>query len=89
MKISELQFLRFEIQCVCMCVLENALLIGIVLTVFTNGPGGQDSISDLIKPKIQKIVLDASLLINQHYKVQIKARYSSQLKGEAPTTTPW
>ena len=36
--------------------------------VFTNGPGDPSRVI----PKIQKMVLDASLLNTQHYKVGIK-----------------
>ena len=40
--------------------------------VFTNDPGDQGSIPGRIIPKTQKMVLDASLLFTQHYKVRIK-----------------
>ena len=46
--------------------------IGLIGRVFTNALGDQDSIPGQVIPKTQKIVLDASLLNPQHYKVWIK-----------------
>ena len=43
-------------------------------TVFTNGLGDQGSIPGQVIPKTQKIVIDASLLNTQHYKVWIKGK---------------
>ena len=40
--------------------------------VFTNGRGDQDSIPGQVIPKTQKMVLYATLLNIQHYKVRIK-----------------
>ena len=40
--------------------------------VFANSPGDQGSIPGRVIPKTQKMVLDATLLNNQHYKVRIK-----------------
>ena len=48
--------------------------IGIMVRVFANDPGDQGSISGRVIPKTQKMVLDASLLNTQHYKVQIKGK---------------
>ena len=42
--------------------------------VFTNGPGDLGSIPGRIIPKTLKMVLDASLLNTQHYKVRIKGK---------------
>ena len=42
--------------------------------VFTNGPGDQGLIPGRVIPKTQRIVLDAALLNNQHYKVRIKGK---------------
>ena len=42
--------------------------------VFANGPGDLGSISGRVIPKTQKMVLDASLLNTQHYKVRIKGK---------------
>ena len=41
---------------------------------FANDPGDRGSILGQVILKIQKMVLDASLLDTQHYKVQIKGK---------------
>ena len=48
--------------------------IGLAVRVFANGPGDLGSIPGRVIPKTQKMVLDASLLNTQHYKVQIKGK---------------
>ena len=48
--------------------------IGLAVRVFTNGPGDLGSIPGRVIPKTQKMVLDASLLNTQHYKVRIKGK---------------
>ena len=48
--------------------------IGLVVRVFANGPGDLGSIPGRVIPKTQKMVLDASLLNTQHYKVRIKGK---------------
>ena len=40
-------------------------------------------------PKTQKMVLDASLLKTQHYKVRIKGKVEQSREGVAPSPTPW
>ncbi len=40
--------------------------------MFANGPGDQVSISGRVIPKTQKMVLNATLLNTQHYKVRVK-----------------
>ena len=52
---------------------------------FTNGPGEQDSILARVILMTQEMVLDASLLNIQHYKVRIKSRWSDPEKGVAPS----
>ena len=42
--------------------------------VFANGPGDRGSILGWVIPKTQKMVLDATLLNTQHYKVRIKGK---------------
>ena len=42
--------------------------------VFTNGPGDQGLVPGRVIPKTQKMVLDATLLNTQHYKVRIKGK---------------
>ena len=48
--------------------------IGIIVRVFANGPGDLGSILGRVIPKSQKMVLDATLLNTQHYKVKIKGK---------------
>ena len=48
--------------------------IGLAVRVFANGPGDLGSVPGRVIPKIQKMVLDASLLNTQHYKVWIKGK---------------
>ena len=49
-------------------------MIGLVGRVFTNGPGDLGSIPGLVIPETLKLVLDASLLNIQQYKVCIKGK---------------
>ena len=63
--------------------------IGLVVRVFTNGPGDLGSIPGRVIPKTQKTVLDASLLNPQHYKVRIKGKVEQSREGVAPSPTPW
>ena len=44
------------------------------MLVFASGPGDLCSIPGRVIPKTQKIVLDATLLNTQHYKVKIKGK---------------
>ena len=46
----------------------------VAVRVFANGPGDLGSIPGRVIPKTQKMVLDASLLNTQHYKVRIKGK---------------
>ena len=60
-----------------MCVCVHACIqpdIGLVGRVFANGPGDMGSIPGCIIPKTLKMVLDASLLNTQQYKVRIKGK---------------
>ena len=54
-----------------------------------NGPGDLGSIPGRVIPKTQKMVLDASLLSTQHYKVRIKGKVEQSRKGVAPSPTHW
>ena len=45
-----------------------------MVRMFTNGPRDLGSISGRVIPKTLKMVLDASLLNTQHYKVRIKGK---------------
>ena len=53
--------------------------------VFANGPGDQGSILGRVIPKTQKMVLDATLLNTQHYKVSIKGKVEQSREGVAPS----
>ena len=57
--------------------------------MFANGPGDLGSIPGRVMPKTQKMVLDASLLSTQHYKVRIKGKVEQSRKGVAPSPTHW
>ena len=59
------------------------------LKLFANGPGDLGSIPGRVIPKTQKMVLDASLLNTQHYKVRIKGKVEQSREGVAPSPTPW
>ena len=48
--------------------------IGVMVRVFSNGPGDLGSIPGRVIPKTLKMVLDASLLNTQHYKERIKGK---------------
>ena len=63
--------------------------IGLGVRVFANGPGDLGSIPGRVIPKTQKMVLDASLLNTQHYKVRIKGKVEQSREGVAPSPTYW
>ena len=48
--------------------------VSIMVRVFANGPGDLGSIPGQVIPKTLKMVLDASLLNAQYYKVWIKSK---------------
>ena len=50
------------------------MMIGQMSRVFTNGLVDQGSIPGRVIPKTQKMVLNATLLNTQHYKVEIKGK---------------
>ena len=62
--------------------------IGQAVRVFANGPGDLGSIPGRFIPKTIKMVLDASLLNTQHYRVRIKGKVEQSMKGVAPSPTP-
>ena len=64
-------------------------VFGLAVRVFANGPGDLGSIPGRVIPKTQKMVLDASLLNTQHYKVRIKGKVEQSREGVAPSPTPW
>ena len=61
----------------------------VAVRVFANGPGDLGSIPGRVIPKTQKMVLDASLLNTQYYKVRIKGKVGESREGVAPSPTPW
>ena len=63
--------------------------IGLGVRVFANGPGDLGSIPGRVIPKTQKMVLDASLLNTQHYKVRIKGKVEQSREGVVPSPTHW
>ena len=52
----------------------HIVTIGVMVRVFSNGPGDRGSILGRLIPKTQKMVLNASLLSTQNYKVRIKGK---------------
>ena len=63
--------------------------IGLAVRVFANDPEDLGSVPGRVIPKTQKMVLDASLLNTQHYKVRIKGKVEQSREGVAPSPTPW
>ena len=57
--------------------------------MFATGPWGLGSIPGWVIPKTFKMVLDASLLNTQHYKVRIKGKVEKSWERVAPFPTPW
>ena len=78
-----LQLLSFKV------VLSYEMWVDLAVRVFANGPGDLGSIPGRVIPKTQKMVLDASLLNTQHYKVRIKGKVEQSREGVAPSPTHW
>ena len=57
--------------CISITYYNSAVLMS---RVFAKGLGDRGSIPGQVIPKTQKIVLDATLLSTQHYKVRIKGK---------------
>ena len=57
--------------------------IGLMSRVFANGPGDLGSIPGRVIPKTQKMILNAALLNNQHYKVRIEDKDEQSKKGSS------
>ena len=62
--------------------ISEPLAIGLMSRVFANGPEDQGSIPGRVIPKTQKMVLDATLLNTQYYKVRIKGGQSGAIQGK-------
>ena len=63
------------------------IYIGLVVCMFANNPGDRGSIPGRVIPKIQKMVLDESLLNTQHCKVGIKGK-GIQSRKVVTSSTP-
>ena len=63
--------------------------IGVAVRVFANGPGHLGSIPGRVIPKTQKMVLDASLLNTQHYKVRIKGKVEQSRERSSTLPYTW
>ena len=64
------------------------MIIGLMYREFANGPGDRGSILARDIPKTQKMVLDATLLSTQHYKVRVKdkVKQSREWSSALPDT---
>ena len=66
-----------------LCILNNksqTYLNPFTFSLFANGSGDQGSITGQVIPKTQKMVLDATLLNTQHYKVKNKGKVEQSRK---------
>ena len=68
-------------------IYKRLLDIGIMVRVFANSPGDLGSIPGRVIPKTLKMILDASLLNTQHYKVRIKGKVEKS--RERSSTLPY
>ena len=59
----------------------------VVIMLLDIGPVDLGSIPGRVIPKTQKMVLDASLLNTQHYKVRIEGKMEQSREGVAPPYT--
>ena len=64
---------------VCVCVYIYILAHCLVSRVFANGPRDWGLIPGWVIPKTLKVVLDTSLLNNQHYKIHIKSKVEQSM----------
>ena len=67
--------------------LFNTSDIGIIVRVFANGPGDWVQSQVGVIPKTEKMVIDDSLLNNQHYNLQIKGKVDQS--WERSSAFPW
>ena len=66
------------------CIRYKYIKLGLMSRVLANCPGDWCLILCRVKPKTQKMVLDAT----QHYKVSIKGKVEQYREGVAPYPTP-
>ena len=65
----------YDLKATQMCnVVQFGNDIGIMVRVYANDPGDLGSIPGRVIPKTQKMVLDATMLNTQHFKVRIKSK---------------
>ena len=57
--------------------------------MFANGTGDRGSIPGRVIPKTKKIVLDATLLNTQYYKVRIKGKVEQSREWSSALPPPW
>ena len=65
------------------------LALNINVKNFSNGPVDLGSIPGRVIRKTQKIVLDATLLNTQHYKVRIEGKVEQSRERSKALPTPW
>ena len=58
-----------------------------IVRVFANGPGDLGSIPGRVIPQTQEMVLDATLLNTQYYKVRIEGK--AEQSGERNSALPY
>ena len=63
---------------------SDLLDLGIMVRVFANGLDDQGLILGRVIPQTQKMVLDASLLNTQHYKISIKGKVKQSKERAIP-----
>ena len=63
--------------------------IGLVVRMFAKGPGDLGSIPGRVIPKTQKMVLDASLLNTQHYKVRVNGKVEQSRERSSALPDIW
>ena len=61
-------------------------VFGLMNRVFSNGPEDWGSVPGQVIPKTQKMVLDATLLNTQHYKVRIKGKLEQSREWSSTLT---
>ena len=60
-----------------------------MVRVFANGPGDLGSIQSRVITKAPKMVLDASLLNTQHYKVRVKDKVEQSKERSSALPYTW
>ena len=60
-----------------------------MVRVFFNGPWNLGSIPGQVIPKTKKMILDASLLNTQYFKVRIKGKVEQSRERSSAFPTPW